>query len=523
MLLTSLLATSLLGAPTFVESKITAASLFKNGYAVVVREAPIPESGVALIDQPPMASLGTLWVTASSGVTIDSVVATKVKSEVTTDLNSLDALISANVGKILTLWTVQPGESKLTSFTGKIVSATGQLLIVDVEDGTRRALLKSRIMEVTSSGGEMVYQSKGETTRNVLRVTARGRGNVMTISLERGLTWAPGYHVDITDEKKLKLTSKATIMNDGAPLKAVDLKLITGFPHIRFINVFDPLTSAQSIDQFMQSLMGMGAGIAAPGAMTQNAMFGGGRMAEAQDANIFEPFQPGQLEGMQLEDLFFYSRPNVTLDTGERGYYVLFQEQADYEHVYTLQIPETGWWQNANEDYRAIAPVPETSPYDVWHTLEFTNPSAFPLTTAAATTFKSGQIIGQDMLSYTAPKGKATLKITKALNVTNDVIEEETARQIRALPSTNRSIAYDLVTAKGTIEVVNYKSEDVKVRVTKQLVGDVSEVSHEGKAVKNRTGLRSLNPNTTVTWLRTLKPGEKVELTYTFKVYVPSP
>jgi hypothetical protein len=345
----------------------------------------------------------------------------------------------------------------------------------------------------------------------------------MTISLERGLTWAPGYHVDITDPKKLKITSKATIMNDGAPLQAVDLKLITGFPHLRFIGVFDPLTSGHTIDQFVQQMMNMGATAAAPGAMSQGAMFGNARMSERQDANIFEPFQPGQLEGMQLEDLFFYSRPNVTLETGERGYYVLFQETADYEHVYTLDIPETGWWQNANEDYRIVAPQPEFSPYDVWHTLEFTNPSTFPFTTAAATTFKSGQIIGQDMLMYTAPKSKARLKITKALDVSNDLIEEETARQIRALPSTNRSIAYDLVTAKGTIEVVNYKAEDVKVRVTKQLVGDVSEVSHEGKALKNRTGLRSLNPNTTITWLRTLKPGEKVELTYTFKVYVPSP
>jgi hypothetical protein len=523
MILSTLLAMSMVGAPTLVETKVTAASLFKNGYAVVVREAPIPESGVALIDQPPLASLGTLWVTASSGVTIDSVVATKVKSEVTTDLNSLDELITANKGKSLTLWMVQPGDSKLTPFAGKIVSASGSLLVLDLEDGTRRALLKSRVVEVTSAGGEMVYQAKSETSRNVLRVTARGRGTVMTISLERGLTWVPGYHVDITDEKKLKVTSKATIMNDSSPLRNVDLKLITGFPHVRFIGVFDPLTSAQSIDQFIQQMMGYGANAAAPSAMTQNAMFGGARLQEAQDANIFAPFDPGQLEGMQLEDLFFYSLKNVTLENAERGYYVLFQEQADYEHIYTLDVPETGWWQNANENYRQPQPQPQPTLYDVWHTLEFTNPSAFPLTTAAATTFKSGQIIGQDMLSYTAPKGKAKLRITKALDLTNDVVEEETERQIRALPSTNRSIAYDLVTAKGTIEVVNYKAETVKMKVTKQLVGEVLTVSNEGTVVKNRIGLRTLNPNSSISWTVSLKAGEKLELTYTFKVYVPSP
>jgi hypothetical protein len=517
-MLSTLLAVTVLGAPTLVDSKVTAASLFKNGYAVVVREAPLPEGGVALIEQPPLATLGTLWVTASAGVTIDSVVATTVKSEVTTDLTSLDALISANLGKTLTLWMVQPGETSLTGFTGKIVSASGQLLVLDLEDGTRKALNKARVVEVTSDDGSMVYQAKGESSRNALRVTARGRGSVMTISLERGLTWVPGYHVDITDEKRLKITSKATIMNDLIALNNVDTKLITGFPHIRFLSIYDPLTSGQSVNDFVNSLMAIGSGAAAPGALSQMGGFAN-RMAEAQDANIFAPFNPGQLEGLQLEDLFFYSKPGVTLEKGERGYYVLFQEQADYEHVYTLDVPESGWWQNENQ----FRPAPEPATHDVWHTLEFQNPSPFPLTTAAATTFKSGQVIGQDMLNYTAPKGKATLRITKALDLATDVVEEEVDRQIRAVPSTNYSRAYDLVNAKGTIEVVNYKSTAVKLKVTKQLVGEVTTVSHNGTVVKNRIGLRSLNPNSHVSWTLEIKPGERLELTYNFKVYVPSP
>ena len=516
-MLSSLVAATLL-APVFVESKVTAASLFKNGYAVVVREAPLPEGSVALIESPPLATLGTLWVTASAGVTIDSVVTTQVKTETTTDLTSLDALITANTGKTLTLWVVQPGDTKLTPFTGMIVSAAGQLLVLDLEDGTRRALLKSRVVEVTSSGGAMVYQAKGESVRNALRVTARGRGSVMTISLERGLTWVPGYHVDITDEKRLKITSKATIMNDLIALNNVDTKLITGFPHIRFLSIYDPLTSGQSVNDFVNSLMGYGASAAAPGAMSQMGGFAN-RMAEAADANIFAPFNPGQLEGMQLEDLFFYSKPGVTLEKGERGYYVLFQEQADYEHVYTLDVPESGWWQNQNENLRSPEPVL----HDVWHTLEFVNPSAFPLTTAAATTFKSGQIIGQDMLNYTTPKGKATLRITKALDLATDVIEEEVDRQIRAIPGTNYQRAYDLVNAKGTIEVVNYKASAVKLKVTKQLVGEVTTVRHNGTIVKNRIGLRSLNPNSSVSWELEIKPGERLQLTYNFKVYVPSP
>ena len=167
-------------------------------------------------------------------------------------------------------------------------------------------------------------------------------------------------------------------------------------------------------------------------------------------------------------------------------------------------------------------PTPD-SIWDVWHTLEFTNPSQFPLTTAAATTFKDGQIIGQDMLNYTAPKSKATLNITKALDIRPDLVEEELERQINAIPRTSYTRGYDLITAKGTIQLVNYKSQTVKVKVLKQLVGEVTSTSHNGAVVKNRVGLRAVNPNSEVRWTLDLKAGEKVELTYNFKVYVPTP
>ena len=68
------------------------------------------------------------------------------------------------------------------------------------------------------------------------------------------------------------------------------------------------------------------------------------------------------------------SQEGVSLKRGERGYYVLFQEEAEYEHVYTLDLPETGWWMNSNVN----VPAPNAQKFDVWHTLEFENPTSFP-------------------------------------------------------------------------------------------------------------------------------------------------
>ena len=96
-----------MGSPALVQTKITAASLFKNGYAVVVREAPFT-GGEVLIEDPPTArharhALGDRQRSLVFNVKLNSVVATTTVTETTTDLNSLDALITANVGKRLTV------------------------------------------------------------------------------------------------------------------------------------------------------------------------------------------------------------------------------------------------------------------------------------------------------------------------------------------------------------------------------------------------------------------------------------
>lgn len=516
MILTTLVAATVL-SPVAADARIVGASLFKNGYAVVVREAALDADGEMLLREPPAASLGTLWVTATSGVKIDSVVATTIKGEVTTPLGSLNDLIDANVGKLLTIRTMQPGDQVSQSADGTILSSSGSLVVLDTEEG-QRAIQKSHIVQIVSRDKGLVYQAKGQTSTRALRVTARGKGSIVMMSLERGLTWVPSYYVDISDAKKLQITSKATIMNDLGALEGIEVQLITGFPNVRYLNMLDPLTSGQDINNFTGQMMSAGRDAAFANApqLAQKSIFAGSRADAFGRAEEFQAYDPGQLSGLQLEDLFFVTQKGVRLALGERGSYVQFQEQAEYEHVYTLDIPETGGWRNANDN----SPVQPQSPLDVWHTLEFKNPSEHPLTTASAMTVKSGQIIGQDLLNYTAPKSKASLRITKALDVQAELAEEEVSRELEAIKRTNYSSAYDLVNARATVRLVNYKSEPVKLKVTKQLVGEVANVSNGGKATKGTAGLRAVNPNSTIVWTLDMKAGETIELKYDFKVYV---
>src|SRR5690606_29408649 len=96
-------------------------------------------------------------------------------------------------------------------------------------------------------------------------------GKVFMVSLEKGLTWAPAFALDITDPKKLKLTAKATAINDLEDVINGDLRFVTGFPNMRFAGTIDPLLMHSNADQFLGTIGGAGfGGPGAPGAAARN-------------------------------------------------------------------------------------------------------------------------------------------------------------------------------------------------------------------------------------------------------------
>ncbi|MFN8218957.1 MAG: hypothetical protein U0S12_02345 [Fimbriimonadales bacterium] len=491
--------------PEKADSKVVAASLFKNGFAVVVRETPL-KNGEATITELPQASLGTLWLSTSPGVVIGeaTTMVETVKGE--RDAITIDEILVSNVGKDVTLNMGTEGTA-----TGKIVSASGQIVILQAE-GRTQVFQKGAIRSVTAPAG-LSYKLKADTQRRVLHVKTTGakEGKVFTLALERGVTWSPAYAIDISDEKKLSIIGKATVINDLADLTNLEARLITGFPNLPYRDVMDPLTSGFGVQQYTEQMMTMGGGGFAGGGpggmMSQNAMKMDARGAFDQS------FQISALPGQTNEDLFFYRRPNVTLKKGERGYYVLFKGETEYEHVYTWDIADT-----INPDDR-YGGSPE-GPGDVWHSLKFPNKTDLPWTTAVAVTMKDGEILGQDMLNYTARGSNALVKITKALDIRADQSEEEVGRERGAYRVPNTGVTYDLVTLKGTLEIKNRKAQDVKLSISRELTGEVLTADNDPKIVKTAKGLRQMNPRARLSWELPLAAGKSMTITYTYKVYL---
>lgn len=225
-----------------------------------------------------------------------------------------------------------------------------------------------------------------------------------------------------------------------------------------------------------------------------------------------EPLQPAT-PGEQAEDLYYYKLGKITLERGERGYYPLIDAHAPYEHLYTWDVPDL-------IDHESYQDRLAEQPQIVWHAIKLTNFSEQPWTTAAALVVADGRLLGQGMVAYTPTGGTTELKVTEALNVKATMQEREISRQRNAASFYGHP--YDLVTIEGELEMTNFKSEPVTVRVSKLLTGSVPNKPDQAEMVQLPVGLRGINGRVKLTWRVEVAPRGKqaMKLIYRYDVYV---
>lgn len=490
--------------PVALSEHIVLASMFKNGFAVVLREMDVAGSGEYTLEQIPQASLGTLWFSTSDNTKLTSVVNTQNLKETKIGVQTIGDLLSLNIGKKVTLFFL--GQEPIT---GTLLNAGGAVLLV--KNGDQTAVVdKASVVRVVSPDSLTDSNQINVSVRGLrFQVESGGAGKIFMLSLERGMTWSPAYAVTLKDGKKLQVVGKSTVINDLEDMNGIEARFITGWPNVPYAGTLDPLSES---DMFARGALATG---------TTAGGFGGGAMSgqfrnQAPAAKDFGEAMPiADAGGIQAEDLFFYRQPNVKLKKGDRGYFIVFTMEAPYDELYTWDIDD--FVQDAQ--YRPMPPTQDQQ-QDVWHTIRFNNTSKQPFSTGPATIFKEGQIIGQDMMKYASSGGKAELQITKAMDIGADQIEEEVTRERGALRNTYNNITHDLVTLKGTLTMINHKAEAVTVRVRKSVTGEVVSSTPEAKVVKVARGLRDVNSRANLEWTQTIAPGKTLTLTYSYKVYI---
>jgi hypothetical protein len=521
---------------TATELHMQRVALFKNGLGMFTAELALPEQGTSFVFRPPVAaSHGTFWVSADPQVRLGSLVARKATLDAKVPAMSVAEFLAANVGRQV---SVQMSGEARDTIEGKVVDVklalpnqpqdaylpgspppgrAGQLALLETRRGyvaINPQMAQRVALAEGDAGREYVVQRDTVELHGSLLAPAPGRK--LTVSwLAKGITWAPSYLVDITDAKQARFTAKAEVINEAADLRAVDVALVTGFPHLRFADVVSPLAMKRDLASFLRDLVS--------GSSPQERQPMSNMMVQQQvgayayGGEAGQPAMPAfnaNMPGAAAEDLFLYPLPKVDLAKGETGYYPLLDALLPYKHVHLWDIPD---YLNDQEQYdqgRQQQPVESV----VWHALRLTNSTAIPWTTAPAETVTGGQVLGQDIIAYTPVGGEATLKITVAVDVKADQAEFERERQRDALNF--RGWSYDRVTVDGKLSVHNLKPDGVTVEITKLLSGDVQATKPEAAAEKLAGGLRAVNPLNRLRWTLTLKPGEEQQITYAYQVLV---
>ncbi len=524
--------------PPAMSLDIEQVALFKNGLGFFTGQVTCPAGQTQLrIALPAAPAHGTLWISYPAQVDVASVVAKDVDSTETQDAITIPELLQANVGRsariacgdreitgIITyfaqdrqadqdeLYPPRPPVGPARGYDYRAPQQPAALVTIQTDSGLvgvdPRAV--TGVTFTGSSAEQKVPRPVRQTELDVrLKRAADGRRLAVTF-LAKGVTWAPSYLVDITEEGKVRISAKALVINDACELKDVAAQLVTGFPHLQFADILSPIGLRQTLAQFLQSLNqpDMPRGRAAA-VVTQNVMYGGAGMAE--------PEYGAAEVGAVAEDLFLYPAGKIDLDRGQVAYIPLFTESAPCEHIYQWDLPdyvdEAGRYFYSRDRDSQVEDEQE-----VWHNLRLTNTTAVPWTTAPGQTVKAGAILGQDTLKYTPPGGTAILRITRAVGVKAEQIELETSRKREAIRMYGDT--FDQITVRGDLSILNTQNKAIKLEITKTLSGEVQSTDPGAKQEKLAKGLGRMNGLSKLTWTIELPPATERRVNYVYEVYV---
>jgi hypothetical protein len=541
---------------TEAKMELKQVSLFKNGLGFFVWEATIPDKSKSFYVVPPAAaSHGTFWVSYPPKVDMDSVIAKEAEGKELVEAVTMIDLLKANIGRRVRIYTSSSSYAREEVFVeGKLINLTEQPKIeppnpytpgrVEGPDyrggyyGVRNvavlgelstgqgqvainvdSILRINFLEAEPAGK---YEKKTSQVRLDILLKKAAGGQKITVScLAKGATWAPSYMIDITEPNKARLAAKAEVMDEVCDLDGVDVKLVTGFPNLKFADTVSPIAMKENLAQFLQSLIrgqserGQELGVTSNAVVAQRAY--DVEYSIAGNLPVMPAYGAAEV-GKSAEDLFLYPVEKVRLAKGEVGYFPLFTESVPYKHIYRWEIPD---YVNPEGDYyydqqQRQQRKPEQQ--EVWHCIRLDNVMKMPWTTAPAEIVKDSVILGQDTLDFTPVKERGTVRITRAMNVKAEQIELEKDRKRDAAHYYNYN--WDLVTVEGKLSVTNLQDKPITLEVTKLLSGDVNTMQPQAKLEKLAKMLRAVNANVKLTWTIELGAGEQKEMGYTYEVYV---
>lgn len=503
-------------ADTPVTSKIVGVDLFKNGLAIVKREATLGKPGTYAIDDVPAPVHGTFWI--DSAGTVEASVRLRDVEVPATEVapgNLQDDLAGKKVtvhfkgdkrapatGTMLKFKPAKPGEAVVSRYLvlntakGRLYIEPGEVAAVESDDAGDTVVRRRPQLVLTLLEGKEA-ENRGET-----KVTIR--------YIAHGLSWAPSYRLDISDPKTLTLEQHAVVRNELGDFAGAEVRLISGFPSVEFANVRSLLSPHTNLGTFFSELASYRAreiDVLSNSIVSQNPVSFNYRGA----ATLAIGATPAG-EGV---DLHYHSIGKRSLAAGESLALTVAKGKSEYERIVEWLVPDT---RNAYGQ-----PESRDDAGDVWDALKFKNPLAFPMTTGPATVTADGQFNGQ-RTSFWVNSGEETLlHVEKALSVRTRASENEQL----AKDGGGRELIwiggrqYRRTTVEGELSVSNHRKEAVKLLIRRRFSGELVQADANPKQALREEGVYSVNKRQELVWELPLKGGEERKLKYTYTVLLP--
>ncbi len=519
-----------------VDSRITSVGLFKNGLAVVERLVEVPSPGTYRVDDVPVPVHGTFWIESDAKITARL---THRMVEVPVGQSPAGNFQEELVGKQVLVYfdhDVPPASGTVVEFdlpSGEAAwnrsyerqrynywyhqsgaqSGPARYLVLESDAGRSYVDVGKMVhMRVTDPGGT-VNRRKPALLFDV--VGEKKKPAMIEISyLSKGMAWAPGYRVDVSDPHQLAIRQKAVIKNEMADIEDAEIRLISGFPSVQFGHVVSPLSLQTTWATFFGQLNRQiqSGHVSLGNAMSQQAV---SFNRPAPDSGIDLSAVPSG-EGV---DLHYQEIGPQTLAEGDSLSLDVASGNASYERIVEWVIPDTrhatGRYVTEHERQRD----PDKYQDAAWDAVRFKNPLPFPMTTGPAMIVADGRFNGQRMSFWVNRGEETTLHVTKALSIRTRNVEHEEESKREGLYIGGDH--YLRVPVKGELTANNHRNETVTLLIRRRFSGNLIEADGEPKSDLLEEGVFSINKRNELTWSVELKPAKEIKLTYRYTVLVP--
>jgi hypothetical protein len=507
-------------------SRIVGVSMFKNGLALIEREVRPDGPGNYRVTDIPTPVHGTFWFVGGADVSArivmqDVKVAPKLGEinlqrdlagrSITVFLRDVPAPITGRVRKF-----ADPDTDTAPAVPNRYVSPSGgggssNYLVLDTPNG-ESFIDRSTIAHISAQGAtETVTRRKPVLVMNIPD-GENARAPIRVRYLAMGISWAPSYLVELLDDKKLRLRQKAIVRNELGPIANAELKLISGFPHIRFRHVTSPLSPTTSWNQFFAQINSRA---------QQQSSFASNSLSQQMVMPVSRgalPIDLGAAAAGEGVDLHYESIGRQSLGKGESLATPVASGLADYKRIVEWIVPDkrdaNGRRVNQYQRNRNSGEYED----DPWDALQFRNPLDMPMTTGPATIMRGERFNGQTASYWVSRGEQTTLRVTKSLSIRTLAGENEKQgkRELVYIGGND----FQRVPVEGQLMVSNHRNEVVDMVIRRRFSGALIRADANPQLTLREEGVYSVNRRNELIWTIQLKPGEQRELKYEYSVLV---